>query len=342
MATLTDKQLLDLSIGTLRKMGKLKFSQIAQSLQSYEVMPRIMKKDKIQIDSGIGIEDYVMVSDNGAAKNVGLYQKDEVNVTDVMKRIQLDWRHTTTNYGWDRRELAMNGGESKLIDIMKIRRAAGLLSLANRMEDDFWSKPTNTADVLPINGIQYWVVKNATEGFYGGAPAGFPAGCGGLLHDNWRNYTGTYSAVTKEDLIKKLRTAKRKTNFKSPIDVEDYRKGTGQQYRIYANEATINALEMLAEKQNDNLGVDLTKMDGSVTIGKAPLVYIPKLDTDTSMPIYMLDWSYVFPHFLKGEYMHESEPKEVAGQHTTYAVHIDLTWNLMFKNRRPHTVFYKV
>lgn len=341
MSTLTDKQLLDLSIGTLAKLGKLKFNQIAQKLQSYEVLPRIMKKDKIQIDSGKGIEDYVMVSDNGAAKNVGMYQKDEVNVTDVMKSVKLDWRHTTTNYAWDRKELAMNGGESKIIDIMKVRRAAGLLSLANRMEDDFWSKPTNTADVLPINGIEYWVVKNSTIGFNGGAPAGFPAGCGGLLHDHWKNYTGTYTNVSKEDLVKKLRTARRKTNFKSPIDLDDYRKGTGQQYRCYANETTINDLETLAEKQNENLGVDLAKMDGSVTIGKAPLLYVPKLDEDTTNPLYLLDWSWIFPYFLKGEYMHESEPAIVSGQHTTYVVYIDLSWNLMFKDRRSQTVIYK-
>jgi len=341
-AVLTDSQILDLALGTQKKMGKMKFHQIAQSIQNYEVLPRIMKKDKIQIAAGNGIEDYVMVKDSGSAKNVGLYQKDDVNTVDVMKKISLDWRHTTTNYSWDRRELAMNGGEARIYDLMKVRRAAGMLSLANIMENDFWSKPTNTQDVLPIMGVEYWVVKNAAIGFNGGSPAGFTGGCAGLIHDNWKNYTGTYSNYTKEDLIAKLRTAKRKTNFKSPIDLEDYRKGNGQQYRIYVNEATINQLELLAEKQNENLGSDLTKMDGTVTIGKAPLVYVPKLDADTSSPIYMLDWSYVFPYFLKGEYLRESEPEKVGGQHTTIAVHIDLTWNIMFKDRRSQTVLYKV
>jgi hypothetical protein len=50
----------------------------------------------------------------------------------------------------------------------------------------------------------------------------------------------------------------------------------------------------------------------------------------------------VFPYFLKGEYLRESEPEKVGGQHTTIAVHIDLTWNIMFKDRRSQTVLYQV
>src|SRR5690606_3042281 len=107
-------------------------------------------------------------------------------------------------------------------------------------------KPADSDDKLAPFGIPYWVVKDSTAGFNGGNPSGFSSGAGGLdssRHTRWANYTDSYTNVTKADLIKKMRTAYRKIRFKSPMNVPDYRRGRGDQYRIYVNEETISDFE---------------------------------------------------------------------------------------------------
>jgi hypothetical protein len=339
---LTDSEILDLQVSTLSELGRLKFNQIATRIQNYEVMGRIMKKDKVSFDSGKSITRQVMVDHSGAAKNVGLYQTDAVNVADVMKNLSIPWRHTTTNYAFDRREIAMNRpGPQRIVELLKVRRADAMISLAELMEDNFWSKPATSSDELQIFGVPYWIVSNATTGFNGGAPTGFTAGAGGLLHDRWKNYTGTYVNVTKADLVAKMRTAFRKIRFKSPVDIPDYRKGNGDQYRIYVNEDSIKAMETVGEEQNENLGRDLAPYDGSITFKRNPIVWVPELDSDTADPIYMINFAYFCPVFLRGEYLREGEPRITGGQHTVFQTHIDLTWNILCTDRRCQAVLTK-
>lgn len=334
--------ILDLVAGTLKELGRLRFEQIAQALVDYEVMGRILKKDKIGFEGGIGISRNLMVTTSGAAKHVKLFDKDTVAIADVLKTITLPWRHTTTNYAYERRELAMNSGSAeKVVDIIKVRRTDGLLSLVEKMEEAFWNKPTDSTDDTKPFGVPYWIVKNASAGFNGGAPSGFPAGAGGLLHANWKNYTGTYTNVTKDDVITKLRTAFRKIGFKSPVNVQDYRTGKGERYRLYVTETTINALELLGEAQNENLGRDLASMDDQITFKRCPIIWVPYLDSDTQLPIYMIDFDSFQPVFLTGEFLREQGPHLAPEQHATYVVFIDTSWNVLCVDRRRQCVLYK-
>lgn len=343
MATLTDQDIQDLVVGTLKELGRLKFNQIAQRLQEYEVFSKIMKKDKVSFDGGVGVQRSIMIDHSSAAKNVGLYEVDDVNVNDVLVQINIPWRHTTTNWAFERREILMNsGGYKKIVDLLKVRRTDGMLSLVELMEEDFWSKPADSSDEVKPFGIKYWVVPNATEGFNGGNPSGFTAGAGNLnatTYPRWKNYTAQYTDVTKADLIKKMRTAYRKIRFKSPIQISDFRKGTGEMYRLYTNETLISSLEDIGEAQNENLGRDLASMDGEMVFRKNPIKWIPQLDEDSTNPLYMVNWNYFCPVFLKGDYLRESDPMYAPNQHNTKVVHVDCTYNYLCTDRRRQAHF---
>ncbi|OHB56129.1 MAG: hypothetical protein A2Y07_01260 [Planctomycetes bacterium GWF2_50_10] len=341
MNMLTDQELKDLTIGTLKHLGKLKFNQIAQNLVRYEVMGRIMRRDKVQFDSGTGIQRTLMVDHSNAARNVGLYQKDAINVGDVLETIEIPWRHTTTNYAFDRRELSMNGGESKIVDLLKVRRVDGMLSLTELMESNFWSAPQNETDKTTPWGVPLWVVPNITEGFNGDKFGTWASGPGGLTHAKFKNWTGQYIAITKDDLIRGMRRAHRQTGFESPINIPDYRSGRGDQFRIYMNERTLESMENLGESQNENLGRDLAPMDGTITFRRNPIIWVPFLDDVLTDPIYMLNFAYFHPVFLKGEYLRETDPKEAPEQHTVSVIHIDLTWNVICTDRRRQCVLQK-
>lgn len=335
---LSDTQLLDLVAATQKNLGPPKFQQIAQSLVDYPMFKTFFKKGRVMEDGGHTIRRQLMKTTSGNVQMVQPYQVDSLNVADIMGTIEIPWRHTRAGYALDRLENAMNSGKAKIFDLTKTRRADAQLSIVEYVEPLLWAEPASTS--LDPMGIPYWVVKNASEGFNGAAPTNWAAGAGGLLHANWQNWTGTYANVSKTDLIRSWRKAMRKTGFKSPIDINDYRKGRGARYRNYVNDTTIGLLEEVGEQQNDNLGRDLAPMDGMISFKRTPIVYEPALDADTSNPVYGLDHSTIYTVVLEGEYMRESEPRISDTQSSVVKVFIDFSWNIMCIDRRRNFVLY--
>jgi hypothetical protein len=342
--TLTLEQLGDLVTTTQKNLGRMHFNDIGTTLTDFEVLPRLLKSEKQEYDSGIGIQWNLMVKNSGAAKHTGVFGVDNVNVGDVMKTATVPFRHSTTNYAFDRLEQKVNSGAAAIVDLVKVRRIDAMLSLAELLEEAFWSKPATSADVITPFGVDYWFVYNATEGFNGGNPTGFSDGCGGLssvTYPTWRNYTANYTSVSKADLVTKMRKAYRLTDFKSPVDIPDYRTGRGQVFVNYCNEATMAEFENLGEAQNENLGRDLAPMDGSMTFRKCPIRYIPQLDEDTNNPVFGLNWNTVEIATLKGEMLREDAPSKAPNQHTVLQCFVDLTWNMVCRNRRRNFLISK-
>lgn len=348
---LSDSDVIDLLKSTKAEQSEGKMTQIATTLQNYELMGRVLKEDKVQFESGHSIERRVMTSDSGNASNVAtVYDTDEVAVGDVLQTISIPWKRTKSYYLYDLHEIMVNRSGSKLIDLKKVRRADGMIGLAKKLEDAFVSKPTDSTDKVTPFGMTYWVVKNASEGFNGGNPSGFSAGAGGLdsaTYTRWRNWSRQYTNFTKPDLIKGMRKAYNNIQFKSPTDIpgDDGRnkteKDNGQRYRIYCNEASRENAEDIGEAQNDNLGRDLAVYDGKMVFRGNPVVWLPALDADTSNPFYFLDMDSFYPVVMTGDYMRESDPAPMAGRHRVFVIWIDLTWNMFCKNRRCNAVLYQ-
>jgi hypothetical protein len=342
MATLQADSIADLVALTLRNLGKMKFTEIATDLQKHLAMKRLMKKNKVGFDSGYGIQFQAMVGHSSAAANVGLYAQDNVNVGDVMKVLNLPWRHTTTNYAFERREIAMNRDPSRIVELLKARRIDGLISLAALMETNFWRKPSSSSDELAPYGVAYWIVKNNTEGFNGGIPSGFSdvAGLSPTTYPRWKNWTAQYTNVTKDDLIRKWRKAATFTDFEPPVDgIPSYDTGNGPGF--FTNYDVLGTLEETLESQNDNLGPDIASQDGKVLFRRTPVTWVPVLEDDTDDPVYGIAFKSFRPVFLKGEFLKEDGPAKVAGQHTTFAVHLDCTYNFECRNRRLNFVLGK-
>ena len=343
MAQLTAKGIADLVAGTLDELGRMRFQQIAQSLVDYEVFSHWFKRDRVSFDHGIGIQRTLMSRlGSGAAKHVGLLDTDSVNIADVIDTLNVPWRHAQTSWAFIYQETLMNRGASMIFNVIKPRRADALLQLVEELENKAWSSPSTTNSTDPY-GIPYWIVTNATTGFNGGYP-GSHTDVGGVSttdSPNFKNYTFQYVTRNKSDLIKKLRTAHRKTGFKSPITIQDYRGTTGQRFRLYANEETISDIEDIGESQNENLGRDVAWADGTITFRNHPFIWVPKLDEDSTDPIYGIDHSTFYPVCLEGDYLRESEADKAPNQHNTYQVFVDLSYNFLCLDRRRNFVCYE-
>ncbi len=346
MATLSDREILDLTTSTLNDMGPPHFQQIAQQLPDYEVMNKWLKKDRVQIDNGVGIQRILMTDLPDSAKHVGLHALDQVDIKDLLSEINIPWRHATQHWAWERREMLMNRGKSLRTKVLEPRRVGAMLNLADQLEAKAWSCPAADDTLLPY-GLPYYVVTNATAGFNGGAPSGHTtvAGLNPTTKTTWKNYTATFSAFTKASLVKTLRTAQRKIRWKSPVTIQDLRGAKGEQYRLYCDETTLSNLEDIGESQNDNLGRDIASIDGiTLTFRRHPIVYVPYLDSNPAAtnPMYLIDHSTFYPVVLAGDYMRETDPGFVDGQHNTLVVFLDLTYNFLCIDRRRNAVLYKV
>mgnify|MGYP003114576680 FL=1 len=343
MATLQAADIADLITTTQRDLGKLRWTDIAYDLQEYVALPMILQKKKVSFQSGQGIQWNVMYKTSGAAKDTGLYETDNVNVADVMTTANIPWRHMTTNYAIERREIAMNTGPAQIVELVRIRRNDAMIDLAKHMEQRFWAKPASSSDNKQIFGVPYWATYNATEGFNGGNPSGFSNGAGDIDSSQndfsqWKNYTAQYATVSSTDLVRKWRRAATFTNFRAPVAGNPYGTGSFSQYGYYTNYNVIGPLEEVLESQNDNLGNDIASKDGKLLFRQVPVTWVPQLEGRNGDPIYGINWSIMKPAFLSGEYMREEGPTAASNQHTVFQTHVDTTMNLMCYDRRRNFV----
>jgi hypothetical protein len=324
----------DLVTGTLRELGRFKWTEIATDLQEYIALPQMLKKERVTFDSGYGIQWNVMLKHSGAAKMTGLYAVDNVNVSDVMTTATIPWRHTNTNYAIERREITMNRNPARIYNLVKVRRADAMISQAALMEEQFWGDPAATDEIF---GIKYWIVRSATAGFNGQNPTNFSGGPGGIdasltANKRWRNYTDRYVNISVADLVKKWRQAATKTMFMSPTPIPSY--NTGNRYGYYTNYDVIGELESALEARNSNLGNDIATKDGRLVFRQVPVTWAPYLDDDTTDPVYGINWGVFKPTFLSGEYMNETTIGKGSNQHTVAQTHIDNTLNIECRDRR--------
>ncbi len=359
MPTLTSSDIVDFVAGTLAHLGPPKFQQIAQNLQEYEVMGKWLKKDRVVFEDGNGIQRNLMSKLSNQAAHVGLLDKDTYDIPDLMDQLNVPWRHAQSKWGFVyQTDILMNRGRSLVFNVIEPRRADALISLAEELEAKAWAAPTASNKTDPY-GVPYWIVYNATDGFTGGTPSDHTTVGGVSLTDspNFKNYSATYTNVTKADLIKTMRTGHRKIGWKSPISMEDYRSGKGQRLQLYTNESRIAALEDIGEAQNENLGRDIASVQGAsnsnpdigqvdmqLVFRRHPIFWVPQLDdtsvfTACSNPVYMIDHSTFFPYVLKGDYLREGEPTPVPNQHNVFRVFVDLSYNYLNIDRRRNAVF---
>jgi hypothetical protein len=165
------------------------------------------------------------------------------------------------------------------------------------------------------------------------------AGISSSSYARWANWAAQYAEVTPADLVKKMRIASRKIDFKSPLNVAEPKLGTGR--GIYTTTDVVVAMEEILEAQNMNLGNDLASKDGKTLFKGNPVYNVPLLDRDSEAPVYMLDWSTLGMGVLSGWDKRISEPKEDADRHNVRNVFLDASMAFVCTNLRNQAVISK-
>lgn len=328
----------DLVTTTLQNVEPLKFTDISTTYQRFSALPNLIKKHKVTFDTGVDFRFDLMTNYNNGFKAVGLYNKDTVSVPDVMQQATVPWRHVTWNWAIDEKEVAMNRSPRKIVDLTLTRRIAAFIGATVGFEQFFWGLPGVT-DTLSPYGMPYWVVKNATEGFNGGAPSGYTtvAGINPTTYPNWSNWTFQYVADTPDDLLKKWYKAAEFTDFDTAVpDMPTF--NTGDDYGYYTNWSVIQPLEEVLRNRNDNTESNIAKYQGQLMFMQKPVKRVVQLESDTTNPIYGLNWGEMHCAALRGLWLKETKIEKMPGEHTVAAAFYDCSFQFFTRNRRRHFV----
>ena len=336
MADLQATQLVDLVATTLRHLGRPNYEPLMTDIQDFTAFNNLLDDGKVvEQNAGYGVQWDVAVNNSGTARNSGFGPSDNPRIVSSMVQAQADWRGITADYSFLQEEVSMNSGDDEqIVDLISQRRVACLYAIAELFENDFWGPPVAITDTVTPWGVNTWIVKNATEGFNGGAPSGYTTiGLNPTTYPRWKNYTAQYTNVTPDDLVRKWRRAARKTNFKPPVSNPQPGQSSPR-YGYYTNDAVLNTLEELLQGQNENIGNDIAKYDDSVTFHRSPVKWVPLLDRDTTNPVYGINWSKFKTKVLRGWWLKETMVANYPGQHTMTAHFVDCRFQPICYNRR--------
>ena len=336
MASIQASQLGDLLKTTLRELGRGRFTAIMSDLQEHWAMKNLLRKSNVDIQSGTAIQFDVVVSHSDSARNVGQGEVDVVNMNDGTIQGYIDWRQTTCNFAIIANEIDMNRDPARIVDLYKVRRVRALTAAAEIFESNFWDFPAATDTKTPF-GLPYWATKSSstTGGFLGGIPSGYSAvaNISPTTYSRWNNWACQYATVSEDDFVRKAREAATKTDFKPPVEgITDFDTGGG--YGFFANYTVVGRLEELTKAQNENLGNDVASQDGKTMFRRAPVNYVPKLDSDTTDPFYGINWGVMKTAFLRGWNARETHIPVKHDQHTVAVTHMDWQYNFICYDRR--------
>lgn len=341
MATLPIASIPDFIASTLPELGRLKFTDLMSDYQNTIILKRTMKKHKMDFKSGATVDFGVILDHNHSARFVGIGETDVVDIPTLMTRGSVPWRFITWNWATDRRVINLNRDPARIMDIVQEQRIGAFGSAIIKFEYAGWRVP-DSSDVKSPYGIPYWIVKSNTaassannDGFNGLAPSGYTL-VGNLnptTLTRWRNYATQYTAVSKDDFVRKARRMRVYIDFMPLVDeIPVY--NTGDDYGQYTNYAVLSVLQEILESQNENLGEDVASMEGKVLLARVGVTFVKELDLDTTNPFYCINWGEFKAIGNTGEWMYETHIPTKADQHTISVHHTDCTFNWICRNRR--------
>jgi len=318
------------------------FTDLQTDLQDHVLVRELWKGRTKQFSGGDPWEFECQVDHNYSTRAVGLYETDGTAMADTFVSGEVNCRHVNSHYVYDKRLKAFQKGPVKIVDLVLAKYVAMMVSHFEKLEEWLWSNPANDSKT-PL-GVAHWVTKAAaaTEGFNGVDPTGFSGGRAGITvaaQPRYNNYNGQYIAVSKEDLIRKMRAGSRAIRFRSPVSHAEPVLG-GMKNGIYVGTDTIGLMEEILEDQNMNLGNDMASKDGKAQFKGTPITYAPYLDNDSENPVYMLDWKWMGLGVLAGWENNLGKPYDVPNMHLVQRVDLDCSMNMVCTNLRRQAVFH--
>jgi hypothetical protein len=351
--SMTHQEIDDFVELTLAQFEKNKIVDLSLPLQKYTFAARMYKGHEQNFRGGTRHEWKVQIANNTNWAYSGLYDKARLTRKNLMTKAYQEWSKQRDGYIYDIDEDAFQSGEETIVKEMLVLEHSMWNDIFMNMETAVWTGPASS-DLIPrpINGLPHWIQKHASLGFYGGNPTGFTDGCGHLsatTYPAWKNYTGTYAQVSRDDLFDKIATAMDLCHFQpaKAYPALETTGGAGEpDWGIYTVQTLISKCRRILQAGNDNLGNNVLAHMGGVMVGSTPMTWVPALGDsasdayDSSAPVYGLNWRTMKLMFKEGKKFQLLAPTQAPYQPTVRERHW-LNWcNIECHDRRENFVFY--
>jgi hypothetical protein len=169
---------------TLRKHRK----EIKDNISNRNaLLKRIMKKGNIiREDGGLTIATPLDYAENSTYQRYSDFDILNISASDVLSAAEYQWRQIAINVVASGRELRINSGDSKIINLAKSKIKNAMRTFKNNFSSDLYSAGTTTNQ---INGIQALIADTNTNTV---------GGISGSTWTFWRNnvYDASVNSVT--------------------------------------------------------------------------------------------------------------------------------------------------
>ncbi len=341
----------DLVEATTEKFGKMKLTDVSNTTQHFRAFNRLFRAHQVSIRGGTKIRINLLTERTNTSRWTTLYADDpSVGQVSGLTHGYAPWRFGDFRWAYDEREQDVNAGEEMIQDYIRVKRLQALNDWANFFESWFWGSPPSSSDVETPWPLKYWLTKDVTTAgtfdstvagagsFSGGAPSGHTtvAEINPSTYTQWKNYTYKYTDITDDDALSRWESALRATNFEPPTGASYPQHGKGDQFEHFCGLALLKEYERFAKRQNENIGYDLGYR--TPTYYRAPIVWVPQLDSDTDQPIYSLNWGQISTVVFAGKWMKERRAIQSPKCEYVWVTTTQNQFNVVFWDRRAHSV----
>jgi len=340
----------DLVNATLKKYGKRMLTDAMSTLQTYVAAERLLNKKRMKFDSGEQYRFNLIHTADSNTRAVGFFEVDNLDQVDGTAYGTVPWRFVETGTHYDVKQLSVNSGAERIFDFVKTKEYQMWQNFWDRIEAYFWDGPSSSADdKTPFGLFQYWLDYDGTTGFNGGNHTNWSSGPAGIdcdVYTRYKHYTAAYTNVSDTDLLRKMRTAYRQTDFRGIPNkpIKGYEDGVGHNFGIYTTLDTLSELEELLDEKNMNKEKnELARYDDQVAFRRIPVEWVPYLQENkaTSDPVVGLDWNCVNLIALSNEWMRQTPYHRAGDQHDVRQRFVNCSFNIVMPNRRAHFLIAK-
>lgn len=344
MPSLNLEQFGDLVELTIREYVKTDYVSLITDLQDHPAAKALLNKSRMSrtgtSESPEGLYFKVRMQTAGTYRHIKPTTPDLAVITNDFVGGSVNWKKVEVGYAFLEEEIDFNMAPNQIVDLVKAREAGADFDFVEGIERDFWAFPS-AGDTDAFKSLPYWVTKNGTAGFTGGIPSGYSdvAGISPTTYPRYQNYAYPYTNVTLDDMISKQRDASDLTGFKPPIaNIPDLGAVKGPAKAYYTTQAVRKAFADVADSRNDDLGPDVSTMDGKVQFRSTNIEWVPALDADSTGPFYQIAWDVFKMIPKRGWWQKRTFMKPYPGQRNQIASWKDSYLNFVCFNRRACSV----
>jgi len=337
-------------------LSQRSWNDLSDDKNFYTIVDRFFRGKKVNIKSGPQVTWKLQIANQNTAKWTALYDEDSYEVKNLATTGLQAWAMCTASMTYDVREPDFQSDDKfMLVDAILMREHSMYTDWFKLLETAFWTAPTAAASgAAPqqLCGIPFWLQKAATLGHYGANPSGFASGAGNVdadVYRQWRNGTGTYRTVGRDDFITKLRTMTEFCRFRPAHNYPQSSGAASAADPMYTYYTTFDIWEQCCKYLDARQEAvrDVSGTTGDPMYKSIPISWVPELTDsgadgyDSTNPFYGVNWGAMKLYFQQGREMVRSGPRVRDDSHNMVAVNLDSTLQLTADDRRSSFVLYQ-